>query len=340
HAYVDGGDLERPEQISVGLLGCDFELDTENNAYRISKIYKGAPWDAHVCSPLRQPGVDVNEGYYLLAVNGQKLDTSKDPWAAFQGLAGEVVTLAINSTPYMNDAHQVVVKPISSEVRLRNLAWIEGNRRKVQQATNNRVGYIYVPDTSINGQNELVRQFTPQWTKEALIIDERFNSGGQMPDRFIELLNRPLYNYWARRDHRDWRSPFVAHTGPKVMLINGWSGSGGDAFPYYFRKAGLGPLIGTRTWGGLIGFDDNPQPIDGGFVSAPAVAFYNTEGDWELEGYGVDPDYEIENAPHEMVAGRDAQLEKAVEVILELLEKEPPPKPQNPAYPDKSDRIE
>jgi len=340
HTYVGGGDIERPEQISVGLLGCDFEPDTENDAYRISKIYEGAAWDAEVRSPLCQPGIDVNEGDYLLAVNEQELDTSKDPWAAFQGLADEVVTLTINSTPDMNDACDVTVKPMSSEFRLRNLAWIENNRLKVQQATDNRVGYVYVPDTGRNGQNELVRQFTPQWTSQALIIDERFNSGGQIPDRFIELLNRPTYNYWARRDHRDWRSPFVTHIGPKVMLINGWAGSGGDALPYYFRKAGLGPLIGTRTWGGLIGMSGNPQPIDSGFVSAPTFGFWNTEGNWEVEGYGVDPDYEIENAPHEMVAGRDPQLEKAIEVILEMLEKRPPPRPKKPAYPDRSVRIE
>ena len=174
---------------------------------------------------------------------------------------------------------------------------------------------------------------------QGLIIDERFTSGGQVPDRFIELLNRPIYNYWARRDHRDWQTPFMAHTGAKVMLINSWAGSGGDAFRYYFRKAGLGPLVGTRTWGGLIGISGNPQPVDGGFVSAPTFGFWNTEGNWEVEGYGVDPDYEIENAPHEMVAGRDPQLEQAIEVILEMLEKEPSKRPKKPAYPDRSDRI-
>lgn len=340
HTYVRGGDLERPEQISVGLLGCDFELDRENNAYRISKIYEGAVWDVRVRSPLRQPGMDVNEGDYLLAVNGQQMDTSKDPWSAFQGLAGEVVNLTINSTPDMNDARELVVEPISSEFRLRNRAWVENNRRKVDEATDGRVGYIYVPNTGRNGQSELVRQFVPQRTREALIIDERFNSGGQIPDRFIELLNRPIYNYWARRDHHDWQTPFIAHTGPKVMLINGWAGSGGDAFPYYFRKAELGPLIGTRTWGGLIGMSGNPQPIDGGFVSAPTFGFWNTEGDWEVEAYGVDPDYEIENAPHQMAAGRDPQLEKAVDVVLKILKKQPTKKPEKPPYPDRSDRIE
>lgn len=339
HTYVGGGDLEEPEEISVGLLGCDFELDKNKSAYRIKKIYEGAVWDAQVRSPLRQGGVDVNEGDYLLAVNGLPLDTSKDPWSAFQGLAGEVVTLTINSCATMDGARDVVVEPMDNEFRLRNLAWIEDNRCKVEKATGGKVGYIYVPSTGIHGQNELVRQFTPQRIKEGLIIDERFNSGGQIPDRFIELLNRPIYNYFARRDHRDWQTPFMAHTGPKVMLINSWSGSGGDAFPYYFRKAGLGPLVGTRTWGGLIGISGNPQPVDGGFVSAPTFGFWNTEGDWEVEGYGIGPDYEIENAPHEMVAGRDPQLEIAIEVILGMLERQPPKKPKKPAYPDRSDRI-
>lgn len=340
HTYVKGGDIEKPDSISVGLLGCDFELDRENNAYQISKIYEGAVWDAEVRSPLRTPGIEVNEGDYLLAVNGKEIDTSKDPWAAFQGLADEVVTLTISNKPDSNESRELTVKPVSSEFRLRNLAWIESNRQKVRDATDNKVGYVYVPDTGRNGQNELVRQFTPQWTKEALIIDERFNSGGQIPDRFIELLDRPLYNYWARRDHRDWRSPSVAHAGPKVMLINGWSGSGGDAFPYYFRKAGLGPLIGTRTWGGLIGISGNPQPIDGGSVSVPTFGFWNTEGDWDVEGYGVDPDYPLENEPHKMVDGKDPQLEKAIEIALELLEKNPPKKMQKPIYPDRSDKVE
>ncbi|MHC4456621.1 MAG: S41 family peptidase [Planctomycetota bacterium] len=341
HTYVGGGDLESPEKISVGLLGCDFELDKGNNAYRISKIYEGAIWDADVRSPLRQPGIDVAEGDYLLAVNSQPLDTAKDPWSAFQGFVDEVVTLTINSSPSMTDARDVVVKPIFSELRLRNLAWIESNRKKVALATNEKVGYIYVPDTGRNGQNELVRQFTPQRIKDALIIDERFNSGGQDPDRFIELLNRPLLSYQTRRYERDFQTPFMAHIGPKVMLINNWAGSGGDLFPYYFRKAGIGPLVGKRTWGGVIGISmSDPRPVDGGFLSAPSWAFWSTEGKWDVEGYGVDPDYEIENAPHEMVSGRDPQLEKAIEVILEMLKKQPPERPKKPAYPDRSDRIE
>lgn len=340
HTYVRGGDLERPEKISVGLLGCDFELDKTNNAYRIRKIYEGADWDAQIRSPLRQPGVDVKEGDYLLAVNNLRLDISRDPWAAFQGLADEVVTLTISSSADISEANEVVVKPMSSELRLRYLDWIESNRRKVDESTNGRVGYIYVPDTGRKGQNELVRQFIPQTTKDALIIDERFNSGGQDPDRFIELLNRPTLSYWARRDHRDWKTPF-AHEGPKAMLINQWAGSGGDLFPYYFRKVGLGPLIGKRTWGGVIGISTaDPQLIDGGFISAPSWAFWNTEGKWEVEGYGVEPDYDIENAPHKLAAGKDAQLEKAIKVILEMLIEEPPKKPKRPPYPNRSNKID
>ncbi len=335
HTYVRGGDMEQPSRLAVGLLGCDFEPDKKANAYRISKIYRGAAWDAEVRSPLCCPGVDVREGDYLLAVNGRRVDTAMDPWAAFQGLADETVRLTISHTADVNDTNDVLVQPMSSEFRLRNLAWIEGNRRKVEEATQGRVGYIYVPDTGRNGQNELVRQFTPQWGKDALIIDERFNSGGQIPDRFVELLRRPTYNYWARRDHRDWQTPSVSHTGPKVMLINGWSGSGGDAFPYYFREAGLGPLVGTRTWGGLIGISGNPQLIDGGFVSAPTFGIYNDNG-WTVEGYGVDPDYEVENAPHELVAGHDPQLERGISVALKLLDKEPPKRPKKPAYPNRS----
>jgi tricorn protease len=318
----------------VGLLGCDFELDEENDMYRIKKIYRGAVWDA-VHSPLTEPGVEVEEGDYLLEVNGLALDTSQDPWASFQDLAGEVVSLTINSEPNLAEAKEILVKPMSSEARLRNLSWIEENRRKVEEATDGRVGYVYVPDTGRNGQNELVRQFTPQSKKEGMIIDERFNGGGQIPDRFIELMNRPLYNYWAIRHYRDWQTPGVSHVGPKVMLINSWAGSGGDAFPYYFRKAGLGPLIGTRTWGGLVGISHNPQLIDGGWITAPKFAFFNTEGQWDVEGYGISPDFEVKNIPAKIEEGKDEQLDKAIEVVLDLLEENPPVKPEKPAYPDR-----
>lgn len=336
HTYVGGGDVEQEKNIKVGLLGCDFEFDEEHGLFKFGKIYEGAPWDADDRSPLREPGVNVHEGEYLLAVNGVRPDPKEDPWAAFQGLADEIVTLTVNTQPTFVGSRDVLVKPMADEQRLRYLAWVEENRKKVETKTNGRVGYIYVPNTGIEGQTELLRQFIPQRDKEALIIDERFNSGGQIPDRFIELLNRPLYNYWARRDFKSWQTPFISHTGPKVMLINGWSGSGGDAFPYYFRKEKLGPLVGTRTWGGLIGISGNPHLIDGGYVTAPTFGFWNTRGEWEVEGFGVEPDVRVENPPHLLTKGKDLQLEKAIEIVLATLETNPPSKPRKPAYPNKS----
>ncbi len=336
HAYVGGGDIDWGQTISVGLLGCDYVFDKEKKAYKISRICRPGVWEAGVRSPLDQPGVDVKEGDYLLKVNGHDVDITKDPWAAFQGLADEVVTLTIGKAENISDTNEIIVKPMSSEQELRYLAWVEENRKKVELATDGKVGYVYVPSTGYDGQSELVRQFVPQRTKEGMIIDERFNSGGQIPDRFIELMNRPLYNFWTRRDCSTWQTPYVSHIGPKVMLMNGWSGSGGDAFPYYFKKAGLGPLIGKRTWGGLIGYSDNPKPIDGGFIAAPTFAIWSTDGKWEIEGYGVDPDYDLDNEPHMLAKGCDQQLDKAIEVILKKLKENPVKIPSQPAFPDRS----
>ncbi|MEW6143478.1 MAG: PDZ domain-containing protein [Thermodesulfobacteriota bacterium] len=338
HTYVGGGDMDEPETVPVGLLGIDFELDKKNNAYRIKKIYSGGEFNADIYSPLAEPGVNVGEGDYILAVNGRKLDTARDPWEAFQGLNGTPVTLTVNSAPDEQSARKITVKVISKteEQKLRYLDRVAGNMKKVDKATGGRVGYVYVPDTGILGQNELVRQFTPQTEKEGIIIDERFNGGGQVPDRFIELLNRPNLNYWAVRDFKDSKTPTVSNDGPKVMMINGWSGSGGDAFPYYFRKAGLGPLVGTRTLGGLIGISGNPGLIDGGYITAPGYAFWNSHGKWEIEGYGVEPDYEVEDLPPNIKGSQDPQLDKAIEIITDLLEKNPPAKPERPKYEDRS----
>jgi len=336
HAYRGGGDTENQQRSTVGMLGCDFSL--EDGAYRIEHIIDGAAWDSEVRSPLNAPGVDVNEGDYLLAVNGKPIDTSKDPWAAFQGLGEKTVQLTVNDQPTMEDSRKVLVDTLRSEFRLRNLAWIESNRRKVDEATGGRVGYIYVPSTGINGQTELVRMFQGQYGKEALIIDERFNSGGQIPDRFIELLNRPLYNYWGVRDGEDWQWPPVASDGPKVMLINPWSGSGGDLFPWYFRQAGLGPLIGTTTWGGLIGISGAPSLIDGGGVTVPTFGIYSLDGEWIIENEGVKPDIEVVDDPALMVDGGDPQLERAIEEIKKALDTNPGPRPNKPRYPDRSGR--
>ncbi|MBE3034004.1 MAG: PD40 domain-containing protein, partial [Actinobacteria bacterium] len=286
HTYKGGGDAEQVPQRSVGMLGVDWEV--ANLAYRVKAIVRGGAWDAAVRSPLDEPGVNVKTGDYVLAVNGVPLDTARDPWAAFGGLGNKTVVLTVNSSASMAGARQVIVTCLADETELRFRAWIEARRQIVDKATGGKVGYIYVQSTGVDAQNELVRQFMAQWRKDGLIIDERWNSGGQIPDRFIELLNRPILAYWAVRDGRSWQWPPVAHRGPQVMLINDWSGSGGDAFPFYFREAGLGPLIGTRTWGGLIGISGVPTLADGGNVTVPTFRMYDPKGAWFAEGHGVE----------------------------------------------------
>lgn len=334
HAYYGGGDVAPEPSLSVGLLGVDFAL--QNGAYQIAKIYRGAPWDTDARGPLGQPGTDVKEGDYLLAVNGASLDPLQDPWAAFQGLANRVVTLTVSRKPKLDsDAREVPVQLAGSENDLRYRAWIEQNRAYVDRKTGGRVGYIYVPNTGTDGQNDLVRQFLGQLDKDALIIDERWNGGGQIPDRFIELLNRPVTNYWARRSEKDMVWPPISHQGPKCMLINGLSGSGGDAFPWYFRKAGLGKLIGTRTWGGLVGLGGNPALIDNAEVTTPNFAFYKPNGTWAVEGHGVDPDIEVLDDPSLMANGGDPQLDAAIKEMLTELKLHPYTPPKRPAYPDR-----
>jgi tricorn protease len=330
HTYRGGGDVEESKDVAVGYLGVDWEF--ANGAYRIKKIIKDAPWDSEVRSPLAMPGVKVAEGDYVLAVNGRPIDTKKAPWAAFAGLADKPVTLTVNSKPSMDGAHDILVQTLDDETRLRHLAWIESNRKRVDEATGGKIGYVYVPSTGLDGQTELVRQFAAQFNKQGLIIDERFNSGGQIPDRFIELLNRKPLAFWAVRDGTDWQFPQVANYGPKVMLINGWSGSGGDAFPDYFRKAGLGPLVGARTWGGLIGISGSPSLIDGGGVTVPTFRMYNPDGTWFKEGHGVDPDIEVPEDYAQLAKGVDVQLERGITEVMKALSAMQPPHPKRPDY--------
>ncbi len=259
-----------------------------------------------------QPGVTVHEGDYLLAVNGVPVDTSKDPWAAFIDMADRVTTITVGKNPVIDDqAHDVLLKPMGGETALRTRAWIESKRKYVDEKTEGKVGYIYVPNTGVDGQSELVRQFIGQRGRAALIIDERWNGGGQIPTRFIEMLNRPVTNYWAIRDGKDWTlySP-DGQQGPKCMLINGLAGSGGDAFPFYFKQAKLGPVIGMRTWGGLVGISGNPGLIDGGSITVPTFGFYKTNGTWGIEGHGVDPDIEVVDDPAKMQDSGDPQLDR------------------------------
>jgi tricorn protease len=238
-------------------------------------IPKEPPWDADARGPLSQPGVNVKEGNYLLAVNRVPIDTSQDPWAAFQGMANRVITLTVSSRPVLDsEMREVVVKPLASESSLRYRAWIERNRAYVGWKTGGKVGYIYLSDFTAEGLSDLGRQFYGQMSREALIIDLRWNSGGQTPERFLEMLHRPVLHYWAVRYGNDVPVPIYSHQGPKCLLVNGPAGSSGELFPYYFRQKGLGKLIGTRTWGGVIGSRSSHSFIDGGAVNIPHHAFY------------------------------------------------------------------
>ncbi|MBS0031889.1 S41 family peptidase [Chitinophaga sp. 22321] len=330
HTYNSGGDLEDSKVENVGYLGVDWQAD--GNYYKIKRIIRGAAWNAEARNPLDEPGININEGDYILAVNGVPLTTAQEPYSAFQSLAGKAVELTYNTRPSFDGAKTAIVKTIGKEYRLRHLAWIESNRKRIADATDNQVGYIFVPSTGIDGQDELIRQFNGQWDKAALVIDERFNNGGQIPDRFIEMLNRKPLAYWAVRDGPPSAWPGYAHFGPKVMLINGWSGSGGDAFPDYFRKTGLGPLIGTRTWGGLIGISGMPGLIDGGAITVPSFRMFDANGTWFREGHGVDPDIAVDENLGDMAKGVDPQLERAITEIKKLLQTKPYKEPAQPAY--------
>lgn len=338
HAYNSGppsGLQSAGRARSVGLLGCDWTL--EQGAYRIARILRGELAETDGRGPLSEPGCDAAEGDWLLAVNGVAVDTSRDLYAAFEGLAGKRAELTLNAAPTLDGAERrVVVELMGSERALRYRDWIRRKRAEVERLSDGRVGYVHVPDTGVNGQNELVRQFMGQMHKDALLVDERWNGGGQIPTRFLELLDRPARNHWALRHGEDWTWPPVAHFGPKAMLINYASGSGGDCFPYYFRQYGLGKLIGTRTWGGLVGLSGNPAMIDGSRVSVPRFAFYEVDGTWGVEGYGVQPDIEVIEDPADMQGGRDPQLIAGVEVLLRELETGAYVPPARPDYADRS----
>jgi len=336
HTYVYGGDMPRTKRVSVGLLGCDFQLDKKTGLYRIKKIYKGRNWDKRYISPLTLPGIDVHEGDYLLAVNGTDLKYPTNPYSLLENTAGKQTVIKVSRKANGKDAKEFTVVPSSNDTWLRYNDWVESNRKKVAEATNGRVGYIHVPNTSLIGLNEFASSFYPQVNKDGLIIDVRYNSGGFIPDMFVERLSRKLLALWARREGRSFLTPWSAPRGPMVCIMNAYAGSGGDAFPYFFREKGLGPLIGTRTWGGLIGISRNIPLVDRGAVTMPDFGLYNLEGKWDVENVGVKPDIEVDNRPDLVVKGHDPQLEKAIEVILEKLKENPPKLPKKPAYPIKS----
>jgi len=335
HTYYGGGDIDSGPSQSIGYLGVDFELD--QGYYRISKLYEGGIWDTDARSVLHDLDQKQREQCkYLFKINDIPVDTSRAPWAAFEGLAGQTVTLTVGADPDPEQASDVVVKLLRSESNLRYRHWIESNRQYVEKESGGRIGYIHVPDTGGRGQRELFRQFYGQMNKGALIVDERWNGGGNIADRFIELLNRPIYMHIFERYENDWRVPTLSHQGPKCMLINGESGSGGDIFPYLFRKAGLGKLIGMRTWGGVIGISRNPSLIDGARLTVPFITFYETDGTLTMEGHGVDPDIEVIDDPALMVDGGDPQLDAAIKHMLDEIERNPYVPAKRPPYPDRS----
>jgi tricorn protease len=332
HMFVGGGERPEPKKIKGGLLGADYRL--ENGRYRVAKVYDGENWNPGMEAPLTQPGVNVKAGDYILAVNGRELHDSDNIYSYFEEAAGKQVVLRVAANPEGKDSRDVTVVPVESEEKLRHLAWIESNRRRVDQATGSRVAYVHVPNTAGEGYASFNRYFFSQVGREGAIIDERFNEGGQLADYIIDYLRRPMMSKVVTREGHDWSSPSEAIYGPKVMIINEMSGSGGDALPWYFRKAAIGPLIGKKTWGGLVGIGGYPELIDGGRVTAPRAALYGLKGEWEVENHGVPPDIEIDLDPAAWRSGHDAQLEKAIEVVMQQLKEHPLPEIKRPPYPN------
>lgn len=332
HLYIVMPPSNPSEHGKVGLLGADYTI--ENGRYRVAHIYQGENWNPQLLAPLTQPGVNIEEGEYLLAVNGRELHGTDEIFELFAGTAKKATVLRVAATPDGKNARNVTVVPVESEVALRNRAWIDENRRKVEQLSGGRVAYVYLPDTGSGGYTAFNRYFFAQLDREGAVIDERFNGGGEAADYVIDYLRRPLQNYWMTREGKDITTPEGAIFGPKAMIINMYAGSGGDALPWYFRDAKLGPLVGTRTWGGLVGIYDYPQFMDGGFVTAPRVAFYNRNGQWDVENHGVPPDYEVEITPKEWASGHDPQLEKAVTLVMDSLRQNPLPVAKRPSFPN------
>lgn len=331
HIYVQTGDQPKVKRREGGLLGA--ELVRADGFYQIEKIFPGEPWHKTFYSPLAVPGVDVSEGDYVLAVNGASTAEVKNFYSLMENTGGDVITLTVNSRPTRKGARDVLVKTITSESSLRYLDWVLDRARRVDELSGGRIGYVHLPNTATAGNRELFKRYFPQVKKEALIIDVRYNGGGFIPDRMIEVVARQPLNYWARRGLDPNSTPAISHLGPKVTLINGNSGSGGDAFPYYFRKLGLGPLIGTRTWGGLIGLSGNPGLADGGSILAATFRFLDTDGNWAVENVGVSPDIEVIDRPELVAAGQDPTLERAVDYLLEQLKVSAPVHPKPPAAP-------
>lgn len=329
HHGSSGSDAPPRRTVPGGLLGADYAI--ENNRYRFARVYGGLNWNRQMRAPLTEPGVNVRAGDYLIAVNGRDLRPPTSVYAMFENTAGKNVQITVASNANGTGSRTVTVVPIANENELRNRAWIEGNIKKVDAATNGRVAYVYVPNTGAGGHEYFKRYFYPQSDKDAIIVDERFNGGGLIADYYIDMLRRPYISHWAMRYGEDLKTPTASIQGPKVLLADEMAGSGGDLFPWMWRKFGLGPIVGKTTWGGLVGHWTSVPLMDGG-VSSPNLGIWTDEG-FIVENVGVPPDIEVEQTPALVIAGRDPQLEKAIEVILEELRKNPPPVYKRPPFP-------
>jgi len=329
HAYVGGGDVPKAVPERTGLLGADFVV--EGDFYRLGRIYQGLNWRPELRAPLTEPGVNVREGEYLLAVNGRPLRSDRSVYELFAQTADRVTQLRVSPTPHEADARTVTVRPIDSEARLRHWSWVEDNRRRVDLLSGGRLAYIYMADTARWGYDAFNRDYFSQLGKQGLVLDERFNGGGSVADYVVDLLDRPLLSYWATREGQPFASPNASISGPKAMVINELAGSGGDALPLFFQRRGLGPVVGKRTWGGLIGIYDYPVLRDGGSVTSPRLAIFSPDGAWEVENEGVAPDVEVEMTPRAVADGQDPQLERAVALVLAELEAHPVQRKTRPA---------
>jgi tricorn protease len=332
HSYVSGGDFPNIENVPVGLLGADYEIDKGN--YRFKKTYLGESWNPELSAPLREPGVNVNTGDYLLEVNGVAVSTSINLYKYFEATANRQIKLKVNNKPGTEGARIVTIVPVENENQLRAIDWVEGNRRRVEELSKGQLAYVYVPNTGNPGYTSFNRYYFAQQDKKGAVIDERNNGGGSAADYMVDIMARQPHGYFNSKaaDHRPFLTPNAGIFGPKVMLINERAGSGGDLLPYMFNKMKLGSLVGTKTWGGLVGTWDTPPFVDGGRMVAPRGGFYDTDGKWAVEGIGISPDIEVQQTPAELAKGKDPQLERAVEEALKLvktqsLEIKPEPAP-------------
>jgi tricorn protease len=332
HMFIRGGDVPAPPKVKGGLLGADYKIS--NGRYRFARVFNGENWNPDLRAPLTQPGVDVKTGDYLLEVNGVDVRPPADVNKFLENTADQQVRIKVSSSADGKDAREVTVVPVGDESGLRTRTWEEDNRRKVDELSGGKLAYVHVPDTNVGGYLNFNRFYFAQVGKQAAIIDERYNHGGQVADYIIDELERPLRNCAITRNGEKFCSPLAQIYGPKTMIINEMSGSGGDALPWMFKQDKVGPLVGMRTWGGLVGIWGYPPLMDGGFVTAPRGAIYGLHGDWEVENRGIAPDMEVENDPASVAAGHDAQLEKAVQVTLDALKKAPVTIPDHPAYPN------